>query len=101
MTQPVSSPDTSSGPDNDLGVPLSPSNHPSDGPGVNYGVPPEYQGPAVPEQVANVNPSATETSPGFGASPTQPGPPAPPGTNGPNAAHVNAAYPDTSVRPHG
>lgn len=45
------------------GVPLSPSNHPADGPGVNYGTPPQYYGPNVPNQAPLVNPSAGTQGP--------------------------------------
>jgi hypothetical protein len=45
------------------GAVLSPRNHPADGPGVNYGTPPQYYGPAAVEQAALVNPSAGNQGP--------------------------------------
>lgn len=48
------------------GIMMAPSNHPSDGPGVNYGTPAQYVGPDVPNQPALVNPSAGDQGPSGG-----------------------------------
>jgi hypothetical protein len=45
------------------GAMLSPANHPADGPGVDYGTPAQYYGPAVADQPALVNPSAGTQGP--------------------------------------
>lgn len=45
------------------GLMFSPSNHPSDGPGENYGTPPQYVGPKVAEQAPLVNPSRGDQGP--------------------------------------
>ena len=55
------------------GAMMSPLNHPADGPGVNYGPPPQYAGPDVPAQDPLVNPSAgTQGAPGGGVNPMGP-----------------------------
>jgi hypothetical protein len=76
---------------------LSPMNHPSDGPGVNYGMPPQYAGPEVPEQAPLVNPSAGNQGPvESGMADVNPQGPAPhPGSVGPSSR--GGVYPDTTV----
>lgn len=78
MTYPATShdPDVPAGGTDTDGLMLSPtSNHPSDGPGVNYGCPPQYEGPKVTEQRPLVNPSAGNVGPaGGGVNPQGPAP---------------------------
>jgi len=77
MTYPATDhgPDVPAGGTDTDGVTLSPANHPSDGPGVNYGTPPQYVGPDVPVQAPAVNPSAgNQGPPGGGVNPQGPSP---------------------------
>jgi hypothetical protein len=75
---------------------ISPRNHPADGPGVDYGRPPEYDGPDVPMQAALVNPSYGNQGPvEQGPTDINPQGPAPhPGSTGPS--NTRQVYPDTS-----
>lgn len=89
-------PDVPAGGTDTDGLVFSQSNHPSSGPGVNYGRPSQYDGPDVPTQGANVNPSVegANTTTGGGVNPRGEAPHE--GSGGP-AGRGNAPYPDTSV----
>lgn len=65
MTYPATDlgPDVPAGGTDTDGAMLSPQNHPSEGPGVNYSMPPQYAGPDVPTQAPLVNPSAGNQGP--------------------------------------
>lgn len=103
MTYPT--PPMGQGPDVDAGgtdtdgkmwVPGSHANHPSDGPGVAYGRPSQYDGPSVNELAPLVNPSAGDIgAPGGGANPRGPDVYNP--GDLPNGERPNAPYPDTTV----
>lgn len=68
-------PDVPAGGTDTDGLVMAPSNHPADGPGVNYGCPPQYEGPKVTDQPALVNPSAGDIGPpGGGVNPMGPTP---------------------------
>lgn len=89
-------PDVPAGGEDTDGVMLSPLDHPADGPGVNYGVPAEYVGPDVSEQVPLINPSAGTQGPTEqGMANVNPQGPAPhPGSAGP--ASSRQVFPDTT-----
>jgi len=83
------------------GAMLSSRNHPADGPGVNYGTPPEYAGPKVRDQAPLVNPSAGDQGPvEVGANDVNPQGPAPHAGSGPasydqapqNSSQGNPSY---------
>jgi hypothetical protein len=77
------------------GAMFSQTNHPSDGPGVNYGTPAQYAGPAVPDQAALVNPSAGDQGPvEQGMADVNPQGPAPRPGSGP--VSDRQVYPDTT-----
>lgn len=77
------------------GAMLSPSNHGSDGPGVDYSTPPQYYGPAAVEQAPLVNPSAGTQGPvEQGMADVNPQGPAPRSGTGPVSDRV--VYPDTT-----
>lgn len=63
MTYPATDhgPDVPAGGVDTDGEMLSPRNHPADGPGIDYGMPPQYAGPDVPDLPPLVNPSAGPT----------------------------------------
>jgi hypothetical protein len=71
------------------------ANHPSSGPGENYGTPSQYVGPSVPALAPNVNPSAegANTETGGGVNPQGPAPHVGDST----AAGREGVYPDTTV----
>src|SRR5690242_9207314 len=100
MTYPATDhgPDVPAGGIDTDGVMLSPSNHGAQGPGVNYGTPAQYMGPAVADQPALVNPSAGTQGPvEMGMANVNPQGPAPrPGSTGP-ASRPGGVYPDTTV----
>lgn len=89
-------PDVPAGGTDTDGVTLSTSNHPSDGPGVNYRTPSQYYGPDVPAQAPLVNPSGGTQGPvEQGMDDVNPQGPAPHPGSVP-ATNTRQVYPDTS-----
>jgi hypothetical protein len=103
MTYPATGghdPDVPAGGTDTDGVMFASSNHPTDGPGVDYSTPSQYYGPTVPAQPALVNPSAGDVGPvESGMTDVNPQGPAPRAGTGPVSDRV--VYPDTTQgHPH-